>query len=92
MNESIMGGGREAERMLGMESGYRGLYTGEQKDLGMFANAAGQQEFDQRMRAGSQSWSDLMQAGQFPPGAASRGMPAVQIRAGDAGAHAAFQV
>lgn len=74
MQEAIMGGGREAERMLGMESGYRGLYTGEQKDLGMFANAASQQEFDQRMRAGSQSWSDLMQAGQFQNEARKQGL------------------
>ena len=65
MNESIMGGGREAERMLGMESGYRGLYTGEQKDLANFYNQAGQQDFEQQMKAGGQSFQDLLQAAQF---------------------------
>ena len=74
MNESIMGGGREAERMFGMESGYRNQATGEQRDLGMFANSAGQQEFDQRMRAGSQSWNDLMQASQFQNEARKQGI------------------
>lgn len=64
-NEAIMGGGREAQRMLGMESDYRGIYTGELKDLGMFANQASGQQFDQTMRAGGQSWQDLMQAAQF---------------------------
>lgn len=74
LNESIMGGGREAERLLGMESGYRGLYTGEQRDLGTFANAASQQEFEQQMRAGQQSWQDLLQAGQFQNQARAQGM------------------
>ena len=73
-NESIMGGGREAQRMLDMESGYRGLYTGEQKDLGMFANAAGQQDFNQQMTAGKQSWQDLMGAAQFQNQARAQGM------------------
>lgn len=65
INEAIMGGGREAERLLGMETGYRGTYTGEMSQLADFYNRAAQQEFGQQMTAGSQSWQDLLQAAQF---------------------------
>ena len=65
INESIMGGGREAERMLGMEQGYRGQYTGELMDLGNFANQASQQEFGQRMMAGQQGFQDTLSAANF---------------------------
>lgn len=65
MNEAIMGGGREAERLLGMETGFRGLFTGEQSQAAQFANQAAQQDFEQQMRAGGQSWQDLLQAAQF---------------------------
>jgi hypothetical protein len=65
MNESIMGGGQEAQRMFGMESGYRDQYTGEVERAGNFGNAAGQQDFMQNMAAGSQGFQDVMQAANF---------------------------
>lgn len=65
LNESLMAGGAEAERMFGMQTGRRGMFAGELQDLGNFANAASQQEFGQQMAAGSQGWQDVLQAAQF---------------------------
>jgi hypothetical protein len=65
MNETIMAGGREAERMFGMESGYRGQITDELMGLGQFANQAAMNEFQQNMAAGTQQWKNVQQAAQF---------------------------
>jgi hypothetical protein len=65
MNEAIMGGGQEAQRMFGMESALRDQYTGEVERAGDFANRASQQEFLQRMAAGSQGFQDTLQAANF---------------------------
>ena len=65
MMESIMGGGQEAQRMLGMEQGYRNQYTGEVERAGQFANQAGNDMFGQRMQAGQQGFADTLSAAQF---------------------------
>jgi hypothetical protein len=64
-NETIMGGGREAERMFGMQSARRGMFGNELMDLGNFANTASGQEFMQNMTAGQQGFQDVMNAAQF---------------------------
>ena len=64
-NEAIMAGGREAERMYGMQTGLRGMGAQELLNLGNFANAASQQEFGQHMAAGSQAFSDVLNAANF---------------------------
>jgi len=64
-NEAIMAGGREAERMFGMESGLRGQYGQELMDLGNFANQAAMNDFQQRMAAGQAGWDATRQAAQF---------------------------
>lgn len=64
-NEAIMAGGREAERMFGMQSGLRGQMTGEMFGLGEFSNQALMNEFQQNMQAGSQGFQDTRQALQF---------------------------
>jgi hypothetical protein len=64
-NEAIMAGGREAERMFGMQSQRRGQYGGELMDLGNFANQAAMNDFQQRMAAGQAGWDATRQAAQF---------------------------
>ena len=64
-NESIMGGGREGQRMFDMQSGYRGQYGDEMMGAANFANQAAQQQFGQGMMAGSQGFQDARQAAMF---------------------------
>jgi DNA-binding transcriptional MerR regulator len=64
-NESIMAGGREAERMFGMQTGRRGMFAGELQDLGGFANQAAMNDFQQRMMAGQAGWDATRQAAEF---------------------------
>ena len=65
LNESLMAGGSEAERMFGMQTGRRGMFAGELQDLGNFANQAANSDFQQRMAAGSQGFQDTLSAAQF---------------------------
>jgi hypothetical protein len=60
-----MAGGREAERMFGMQTGRRGMFAGELQDLGQFANQAAMNDFQQRMAAGSQGFQDTLSAANF---------------------------
>lgn len=60
--DSIIGAGKEAQRMFGMESDLRNQYTGEVERAGMFGNQAAQQEFEQQMAAGSQAFQDVQTA------------------------------
>lgn len=64
-NEAIMAGGREAERMFGMQSSRRGMFGQELMDLGNFANQAAMNDFSQRMAAGQAGWDATRQAAQF---------------------------
>ena len=73
MNESIMGSGQEAQRLFGMESGYRDQYTGEVERAGKFANDASQQDFMQNMMAGQQGFQDTLAAANFQNQARGQG-------------------
>lgn len=72
-NEAIMAGGREAERMFGMQTGRRGMFAGELQDLGSFANQAAMNDFQQRMAAGQAGWDATLQAANFQNAARAAG-------------------
>jgi hypothetical protein len=71
---SIIGSGQEAQRMLGMEQGYRDQYTGEVERAANFGNAASQQEFMQNMAAQQQGFQDTMSAANFQNQARGQGL------------------
>ena len=65
MNESIMGGGAEAQRQFGMNMQGRQQAVGEQSTLGGFANQASQQALNQQLGIGGQRFEQGMMGAQL---------------------------
>ena len=65
MNESIMGGGAEAERQFGMGLAGRQQAVGETSQRGSFANQASQQALNQQLGIGGQRFSQGMAGAQL---------------------------
>ncbi len=65
MNESIMGGGAEAERQFGMNLAGRQQSVGETSQMGGFANQASQQALNQQLGIGGQRFDQGMMGAQL---------------------------